>query len=103
MKYTAILSVLALAATAIAVPWGGGGGGGGSSSTCNSDNEQVVCCASILNLICLVDAIGGSCGSSAYCCDNGASVVSFPRPRPLKKSMSGELTNANNVALCRAV
>ena len=74
MKYATIISVLALAATAIATPtpWNGGGG----SSTCNND-QQEVCCASLLDLICLVGAIGGSCDSSAYCCDNGASVVSY--------------------------
>jgi hypothetical protein len=77
MKYASVIALLALAATAIATPtpWSGGGGGGGSSS-CNN-NQQEVCCASILDLICLVDVIGGSCDSSAYCCDNGASVVSY--------------------------
>lgn len=74
MKWASVIAKLALAATAIATPtpWSGGGG----SSSCDN-NQQEVCCASILDLICLVNVIGGSCDSSSYCCDNGASVVSY--------------------------
>jgi hypothetical protein len=80
MKYFTTISMLAMATMAMASPavqarnYGGGGGGG--SSTCNN-NQQSVCCQSVLSLICLVDILGGNCNGGTFCCDEGASVVSY--------------------------
>jgi hypothetical protein len=81
MKYFTAISMLAMATMAMASPavqarnYGNGGGGGGSS-TCNN-NQQSVCCQSVLSLICLVDILGGNCNGGTFCCDEGASVVSY--------------------------
>ncbi|KAK5994203.1 hypothetical protein PT974_07646 [Cladobotryum mycophilum] len=81
MKYTAALSVLALAATAAAVPTeivartgGGGGGSGGSGGVCNNNSQQV-CCNGLLT--CLIQVLGSNCDSHSYCCSTGAPVGSL--------------------------
>ncbi|KAL7935758.1 hydrophobin 3 precursor [Trichoderma chlorosporum] len=73
MKYTTAL--IALAATAIAMPTGsqennkGGNGGGG---VCNT-NQVNICCNGILaGLLCDVGVLGTGCGGGSYCCDSGA-------------------------------
>jgi hypothetical protein len=107
MKYFAAISMLALATMAAASPTlqarngasgggsgsgsgsNGGGSGGisgstgiggiGNSPTCNSIQQQSVCCSSsdLLSLTCLVDLLGEDCSGGTYCCDNGASTVSY--------------------------
>jgi hypothetical protein len=98
MKYFAAISMLALATMAVASPTlqarngasGGGSGSGsisgstgiggiGNSPTCNSIQQQSVCCSSsdFLSLTCLVDLLGEDCSGGTYCCDNGASPVSY--------------------------
>ncbi|KAM4065505.1 hypothetical protein HRG_004190 [Hirsutella rhossiliensis] len=81
MKYTAAFSVLALAATAIAVPTelearggpGNGGGSGGGGTTCSASGQKQVCCTGLLN--CLVAVVGENCNNSAYCCTTDAPAV----------------------------
>ncbi|KAL6802697.1 hypothetical protein GGI42DRAFT_324983 [Trichoderma sp. SZMC 28013] len=80
MKYTTAL--LALAATAIAVPTTGGNkgngsgkdnnGGNGGDSTCNT-NQVAVCCNGLLGgILCNIGILGNSCSSGSYCCDSSA-------------------------------
>ncbi|KAL6814944.1 hypothetical protein V8C43DRAFT_306402 [Trichoderma afarasin] len=77
MKYTTAL--LALAATAIAMPTTGGnkGNGGGKDnnggeSTCNT-NQVAVCCNGLLGgILCNIGILGNSCSSGSYCCDSSA-------------------------------
>lgn len=81
MKYTTAL--IALAATAIAVPTGGdqggqkGKGGGSNGGTCNT-NQNAVCCNGFLGgIVCNVGILGTGCNSGSYCCDSSANQVSF--------------------------
>ncbi|KAL7904249.1 hypothetical protein GGI35DRAFT_463720 [Trichoderma velutinum] len=80
MKY--ITALLALAATAIAVPTTGGGkghgggednnGGSGGGGTCNT-NQVAVCCNGLLGgILCNIGILGNSCSSGSYCCDSNA-------------------------------
>lgn len=79
MKFSAVVPLSALVATALAAPAEvvarTGGGGETPPSTCNN-NQQQVCCAGVVGLLCLVDILGGNCNGGAYCCDSGSSVVS---------------------------
>ncbi|OAQ62798.1 fungal hydrophobin domain-containing protein [Pochonia chlamydosporia 170] len=65
MKFTT--AVLALAATAVAVPTGDHGGNN-PPSQCNN-NGNYVCCNGLLGgLLCIVDVLGNSCSGGSYCC-----------------------------------
>lgn len=83
MKYATAL--IALAATAIAVPTNGGGqggkngGSGGGGGTCNT-NQNAVCCNGFLGgIVCNIGILGTGCNSGSYCCDSSAQQVSFIR------------------------
>ncbi|UNI22279.1 hypothetical protein JDV02_008181 [Purpureocillium takamizusanense] len=72
MKYTAALSALALAATAMAAPAElDARTNSNPPSNCNNNGKQV-CCSGLLN--CLVQAIGSPCQNDAYCCKTDAPV-----------------------------
>lgn len=86
MKYTAAFSILAFAATAIAIPTeleartggggggkGGGGSGGGGGKTCSASGKKQVCCNGLLN--CVVQVASSNCNNSAYCCNTSAGTV----------------------------
>ncbi|KAJ6442347.1 NADH-ubiquinone oxidoreductase [Purpureocillium lavendulum] len=77
MKYTAAISVLALAATAVAAPADLEARTGGNTppppSNCNNNGKQV-CCSGLLT--CLVQVLGSPCNNGAYCCQTEAPVVS---------------------------
>ncbi|KAG5950198.1 hypothetical protein E4U53_005397 [Claviceps sorghi] len=52
-------AILALAATAIAVPT--------ASNSCSTTQTNIYCCG-LLGLLCSLNVLG-SCGGSSYCCD----------------------------------
>ncbi|KHN94580.1 uncharacterized protein MAM_07635 [Metarhizium album ARSEF 1941] len=74
MKFTA--AILALAATAVAVPTGhygepgGHGQGQGHGGVCNNnDRSNKVCCSGIIaGVLCNIDIVGGNCNGGSYCC-----------------------------------
>ncbi|TWU75975.1 hypothetical protein ED733_006848 [Metarhizium rileyi] len=70
MKFTT--AILALAATAVAVPTNGGGGGGGGVCNTNSHPNQVCCSGGLLNILCFLQ-LGGSCTNDSYCCKSAPS------------------------------
>ncbi len=115
MKYTAALSVLALAATAVAAPAdleARTNHNNPPPSNCNNNGKQV-CCSGLLT--CLVQVLGASCNNQAYCCNTEAPVVSHPSlPRnaiavsPLVIRRGAELTalvqgSLINIALLNCV
>lgn len=64
-------AIVALAATAVAVPTNGGGGNPGQ---CNNNNPNYVCCNGLLGgLLCLID-VGNTCSGGSYCCKSAPQV-----------------------------
>ncbi|PNY25477.1 Uncharacterized protein TCAP_04587, partial [Tolypocladium capitatum] len=74
MKYTAALSIFALAGAAMAAPTdieARTPGGPPSAGGCTIAGTQQVCCSGLLS--CAVQIIGSSC-TNAYCCSTDAPV-----------------------------
>ncbi|KAM5386447.1 hypothetical protein ACJZ2D_000410 [Fusarium nematophilum] len=73
MKYSAaVLSILTLAATALAAPTEGNGGGkGGDVNVCSNEQSQVCCNGGLLGG-CFVQILGSACDGGSYCCESGS-------------------------------
>ncbi|PFH57710.1 hypothetical protein XA68_14673 [Ophiocordyceps unilateralis] len=66
MKFLA--AVVALAAVAVAAP---ADVEPRTASRCNAVGQRQVCCGGLLG--CLVQVLGSTCSTRAYCCETGAS------------------------------
>ena len=73
MKQSIIFSILSMALAVSASPTSGGG-------QCNGGSNKQVCCNGVggLNLVCVVQALGGACDGSKNCCSTEAATVSIP-------------------------
>ncbi|KAI1780920.1 hypothetical protein F4818DRAFT_397223 [Hypoxylon cercidicola] len=69
MQFSAITTLFALAAVAIAAP---SEVMARTEGSCTSSVQKQVCCNGLLN--CVVQIIGSTCTSQTYCCDTNAGV-----------------------------
>ncbi|KAK4204770.1 putative hydrophobin precursor [Triangularia verruculosa] len=84
MQFSSLITILTVAMTAAALPAADvannnvvvartGGGGGTPVNECSVTNEKPVCCTGgllgLIDLSCLVAAVGGICSGNVKCCN----------------------------------
>ncbi|KAI1136784.1 hypothetical protein F5Y05DRAFT_104256 [Hypoxylon sp. FL0543] len=72
MQFTAITTLFALAAVAIAAPTEIQARTGNPPTGISCPNEQPnqVCCSGTLGLNCVIPLVGETCSGSSFCCNN---------------------------------
>ncbi|KAJ6437456.1 F-box domain-containing protein [Purpureocillium lavendulum] len=92
MKYTTVLSLLALGASA--APVDGTEHELSARELCNNSGGTAICCDGLLG--CLLSLFGDECGHDTYCCDIGNSAVRTVAP---SSTGTGDLSEASMLTL----
>jgi len=95
MRFSAIISALALGAAAAAVPTEVSAREIAARDECSNSGGSLLCCNGLLN--CLLSVLGETCGQETYCCGIGNNAVrpSNPRGRFTTSSLTLILTQGN--------
>lgn len=95
MQLSNLATVLAIAATARALPSAGAitprTGDPVTRAECINNNNTPVCCAGLLgSILCLINLLGDSCSADQYCCTvEGDHVSLLPHPaRPRERRLT---------------